>query len=193
MVGVGAVQVEGVAKVRAGQEAAQPHHPQSHAKERRQLDELVAVAGGLERPELVAQMRQKAERHVRKGDDEDGPPGMVEGRPGVERLRQLGVLGGKVRPHAREAAVYAGREEGEGNDRHRQQQHQEALDAVGEDVRMGAAQDHIEEQHDGGDAEGPGGVQPQHDFKHHQAGHQLPGQIEEENQGQKRHQHPHPF
>ena len=63
-------------------------------------------------------------------------------------------------------------------------------------VRMsawGAAEDHVEEQHHGGDDECPVRRQAEHDFEHDQSGNELAGQIEEQDERHQRDQHPDAF
>ena len=132
--------VQAAAQHRPGQGAAQAEHAQGDAEDGSEAQEGETRLARLERPDLVADVRQQSERNVGQQHRQLRPPGVVERRRTVDPADLVRVLPADVRDYRAETAVQAGAEEEQEDDQHADQQHQEALDAVGEDVRVGAAQ-----------------------------------------------------
>ena len=101
----------------------------------------------------------------------------------------LVLLAEAVDDRAEPAAVQTDPEQEQQDHQDRQAEHHHALGAVGEDVRMGAAEHHVDHQHHRRDDERPDGFHAEHDLEHHEAGDQLPGQIEEQHQREHRDDH----
>ena len=119
---------------------------------------------------------------------EHRPPGVVERRRGVEQADQVGVLRAQIVDQAQQAAAAGfarghaepGQEQADHD--HRDQQHHAALHSVGQDVGMRPAQHDVNQQYGRRDAQRPDRRQSQQNLEHDQAGHELPGQIETQQQ-----------
>ena len=174
-----------------GQDAAQTEHSHRQTDGEGELDEAHPVAVVLERPDLVADVGQHAERDVGEQHAGDGPPGVVERIRRVERPDQVLVLDAQIGGERAQAAVHPGREEEHDDDDDRDEEHHQALDAVRQDVRVCAAEHHVDEQHAGRDDQRGHRLESEHDLEHDQSRHELSGDVEEQDQGEDGDEQPH--
>ena len=179
-----------------GQQAGHGQHGQDDDEGDREREKPALLTTVPERPQLVAQMRQDPERHEGQDQRHDRPPGMVQRGFAVEDADQMRVLRGQIidQPQqaasARGAGFYPEADQKQPHHHHGDDQHHARLHAVGDDVGVRAAQHDVHQQHAGRDAERPQRRESQQHLEHDEPGHELAGQIETQQQGKQRHEHP---
>ena len=94
------------------------------------------------------------------------------------------ILRIQVVHQAGQPAFHANREHEQEYHHDREDQHHDPLGRVSENVRMGTAHHDVDRQHSGGHDQRPHLRHAEHDLEHHEPGHELPDDVEEQHQRQ---------